>query len=64
MSAPADPSTAQTSFRLPRSLLARLKATAADRQVGVNRLVVAAITEHLDRLAPAPSPVPEETTDG
>lgn len=44
---------AQTNLRLPRELLARIDAAAADRDLGRNYLICKLLEEGLDRLIPA-----------
>jgi predicted transcriptional regulator len=42
-----------TQVRLPKSLYARLKLAAEDRDVSANRILTRALTEFLDRLEPS-----------
>jgi hypothetical protein len=41
-----------TAVRVPKSLHERARAAAAERQVGVNLIVVRALEDYLDRLVP------------
>jgi len=43
---------AQTNLRLPRELLARIDAAAADRDLGRNYLICKLLEESMDRLIP------------
>jgi predicted HicB family RNase H-like nuclease len=48
----------QTNVRIPKSLHERLAEEAHSREIGVNLLIVNAITEYLDNLPPIPLPRP------